>query len=343
MKTLTREEFKKTVFARDKGKCVFCAAPAVDAHHILDRKLFADGGYHLDNGASVCGEHHLRCEDTSITVEEVRRACGITSAALPPGIEPDDVVDKWSNFILCDGRKVAGPLFFDDAVQKLLRGEVGMYEHRFKFPRTFHSPWSLSLMNDDRRHPDMGVFTGQRVIVTEKYDGEGFTGYRDGSHARSLDSANHPSRNMAKQLHAEFAHEIPEGWRVSAENTYATHSIKYRRDLGNALPSFLMGFMVWDEQNRSLPWDETVDYLQLFGVTPVRVLYDGVYDEDMLKAMAAAQDPQLIEGYVIRLAGSLEYEHFFTGVAKYVRAKHVNTSKHWMTAEIVPNELTAGE
>lgn len=213
-----------------------------------------------------------------------------------------------------------------------------MYEGRHKYPRTFHLPWSLSLMNDDRCLPSTSVFEGHRVIVTEKYDGEGFTGYRDGSHARSLDSANHPSRNMAKQLHAEFAHDIPEGWRMSAENTYATHSIKYRRALGNALPSFLMGFMVWDETNTALSWDDTLAFFEMWGVVPARVLYDGVYDDALLKKMAVEQNPQLIEGYVVRLADRLPYENFFSGVAKYVRAKHVNTTTHWMSAEIVPNE-----
>ena len=36
---------------------------------------------------------------------------------------------------------------------------------------------------------------------------------------------------------------------------------------------------------------------------------------------------------------AIAYDDFTTHVAKYVRAKHVNTSQHWMTAEIVPNEL----
>jgi hypothetical protein len=41
---LTREEFKRQVFARD-GHCAFCQLPPVDAHHILERRLWPDGGY----------------------------------------------------------------------------------------------------------------------------------------------------------------------------------------------------------------------------------------------------------------------------------------------------------
>jgi 5-methylcytosine-specific restriction endonuclease McrA len=59
---LTREQYKNAVFKRDNHTCIFCDLPAVDAHHILDRKLFADGGYYLSNGASVCEQHHWDCE-----------------------------------------------------------------------------------------------------------------------------------------------------------------------------------------------------------------------------------------------------------------------------------------
>lgn len=37
---LTREEFKQQVFERDEHCCVVCGKPAVDAHHILERRLF---------------------------------------------------------------------------------------------------------------------------------------------------------------------------------------------------------------------------------------------------------------------------------------------------------------
>lgn len=52
---LTRDDFREFVFKRDNHKCVVCGEPAVDAHHILERRLFHDSGYYLDNGASLCG------------------------------------------------------------------------------------------------------------------------------------------------------------------------------------------------------------------------------------------------------------------------------------------------
>lgn len=61
---LTREEFKRWVFARTSNKCCCpgCTNDAVDAHHIMDRKLWSDSGYYLSNGAALCSECHLKAE-----------------------------------------------------------------------------------------------------------------------------------------------------------------------------------------------------------------------------------------------------------------------------------------
>ena len=103
-KLLTREQFREGVFARDGHKCVFCGKTAaetpegkLDAHHILERRLWPDGGYYLENGATVCEEHHLECEQTVRSVEDVRNAAGITKILVPPHLYDDHVYDKWGN------------------------------------------------------------------------------------------------------------------------------------------------------------------------------------------------------------------------------------------------------
>lgn len=103
---LSRPEFKRAVFARDGEKCVFCGEPAVDAHHILDRKLWKDGGYYLDNGASVCSDCHWKCEKNLLSTRHVREACGITQVLLPPGLDPAFEYDKWGKCILCHGEQI---------------------------------------------------------------------------------------------------------------------------------------------------------------------------------------------------------------------------------------------
>lgn len=65
-----RENFRTVVFARDHGKCVFCEnSDNLDAHHISDRNssFFSNGGYVLENGITVCSEHHIICEKFHIS------------------------------------------------------------------------------------------------------------------------------------------------------------------------------------------------------------------------------------------------------------------------------------
>lgn len=46
------------------------------------------------------------------------------------------------------------------------------------------------------------------------------------------------------------------------------------------------------------------------------------------------------EGYVVRLAGEVDYSAFKQGFAKFVRKGHVQTVKHWMHGQrVVPNGL----
>jgi hypothetical protein len=99
---LTRDAFREGVFKRDNHRCVICGARALDAHHIIERRLFADGGYYLDNGASVCEEHHLLCEMTVLTVDQVREACGIRRIVVPQHLYPDQAYDKWGNPVLAN-------------------------------------------------------------------------------------------------------------------------------------------------------------------------------------------------------------------------------------------------
>ena len=76
---LTREEFKEQVFDRTCGLCCVpgCEEDAVDAHHIMDRKLWTDGGYYLSNGAALCSKHHIDAEQGRITPAQCLEYMGI--------------------------------------------------------------------------------------------------------------------------------------------------------------------------------------------------------------------------------------------------------------------------
>lgn len=336
-KLLTRDDFREGVFERDGHKCVFCNEPAVDAHHIIERRLFSDGGYYLNNGASVCEKHHIECEQTKISVEDVRIACGITKPVIPEHLYDDHVYDKWGNTILPNGNRQIGELFHDESVQKVLKegGVLPLFTHYVKYPRTHHLPWSESVNSDDRVISSLEQFVGKRVVVTEKMDGENTTMYSDYIHARSIDGRSHPSRDWIKQFHSQICYDIPERWRICVENLYAKHSIQY-----SDLESFCYGFSIWDEKNICLSWDETLEYFSLLGIKPVKVLYDGVFDEKEIKKLWNPKDWEITEGYVLRVADSFHYRDFRKFVAKFVRNGHIQTTKHWFYGQAVePNML----
>ena len=132
---LDREEFKKQVFTRDGGKCIFCEKDAVDAHHIFDRKLFTDeeslGGYFLYNGASLCEEHHWEAEKTDISIAAIINKISPKFTIYPKCLDSEKVYDKWGNEIISINGfefRDKGPLFNDGGVQKVLKDKLYMFE-----------------------------------------------------------------------------------------------------------------------------------------------------------------------------------------------------------------------
>jgi len=205
-----------------------------------------------------------------------------------------------------------------------------------KYPRSFHLPWSRGYTHDDKVAKNVNHFLGKEVVVTEKLDGEGTTLYRDYMHARSINSANHPSRHWVKTFHASFAYRIPNDWRLCGENVYAKHSIYYQ-----ALTSYFYLFSIWNEDNICLSWDETIAFASELGIETVPVLYRGIFDEEKIKrtftGISLFDGEQ--EGYVIRNAGSFHYDDFQFNLGKFVRMDHVQTSEHWLQEEVIPNRL----
>jgi hypothetical protein len=334
---MTRKEFKQAVFERDGGKCVVCGAPAVDAHHLMERRLWSDGGYHLENGVALCAAHHLDAERTLLSPRELRELAGIAKVILPEHLDADEEYDKWGNIYLPGGLRAPGELFDDPSVQKVIEGE---FSHHIKHPRTYHLPWSPGARQNkqDRVMEDTPWKDEDLIVVTEKLDGEGTTMYRDHIHARSLDSGYHPSRTWVKNLHGKIAHEIPEGWRVCGENVFAEHSIHY-----TDLPTYFFVHSIWNEKNECLSWDDTVEWSALLGLSTVPLLFSPTPWKDFDLFDVVVGDPHFAdeaEGYVIRSCDSFHYRDFRKNVAKWVRQDHVQPNIHnWMAKEVVANDL----
>jgi len=204
--------------------------------------------------------------------------------------------------------------------------------NKIKYPRTPHFEFSPGKTSDDKTQFNLSKFENEVIVFTEKMDGENSTISKDYTHARSLDSNNHPSRNWLKGLWGSMRFNIPEGWRICGENLYARHSIHYKE-----LPSYFMVFSIWNEKNECLSVEDTLEWCKLLGLEFVPILYQGIFDLEFVKNFKIDTEKQ--EGFVMRLARSFHYDEFNESVVKWVRESHVQTNKHWMNEKIVKNGL----
>lgn len=201
----------------------------------------------------------------------------------------------------------------------------------YKYPRTFHLPWSPGLSNDDKLIESLDQFVGREVVVTEKMDGENTTLYPNGhTHARSMDSVVKAYRTWVKSMWSQRCYLLDSDLRVCGEDLFAQHSIPYTN-----LGSYFRGFSIWNGDS-ILDWDETLTWFEILDIVPVKTIYRGIWDEKLIRNL----DPsQWAEGYVVRRTDSFLMDEFKTHVAKYVRKNHVQTDDRWDEGEIIKNGL----
>lgn len=337
---LSRDSWRTAVLARERGRCAICGGPAAVAHHILERHLFDDGGYYLDNGVALCetadGGCHRRAERSELSCAELRAAAGITRALYPLSLARDEAVDRWGNVVDADGLVHPGPLFESPGSQRALG--VRPVSRREKYPRTPHLPWSPAL-GAGERVSDLSGLMGETVVASVKMDGENTTIGRDETgvycHARSLDSTGGATRSRVRALAAEVGPQLPLGWRVIGENLQSRHSVGYRD-----LPDAFLVIAVVDADRRFLSMAETDEWAGLLGLSRVPELWCGPFDERRLRRLEVV-DPYSDEpeGYVVRVAGDFSTAEFGRRVAKWVRADLVTGSRHWRHRKHEENRL----
>lgn len=208
---------------------------------------------------------------------------------------------------------------------------------KVKYPRTYLLPFSPSgpSTSSDKIMKDCSCFDGEEVVVLIKYDGENFSLYKDYCHARSLAAPSHPSQTWIKNFHSSIKHYIPDGWRICCENMYGKHTIHYHN-----LPFYMFLLSVWNESNICLSWDETLEWSEVLGVPTPKQLYRGIWDETLVKQLySPIIDGDECEGFVVRNVRKFPYGEFQENVAKWVRASHVSTDKHWAYNPVVKNMI----
>jgi hypothetical protein len=206
---------------------------------------------------------------------------------------------------------------------------------KYKYPRTPHLPNSQHITEDDIVASSMWL-DDEIVVVTTKMDGENTTIGQNYVHARSTDSAYHPSRGWVKNFAAEWQYKLKSDERICGENLYAKHSIHY-----NGLKSYFLGFSYWTE-DWCHSWDETLEKFEELGIKSVPkigVLKFGTLDiEQEIRVALDSGD----EGFVIRTFDGFPYSAFHLNVAKWVRPEHVaDEDGHWMGRTDFPTNKLA--
>lgn len=339
-----RSAFRQEVFARHNGLCCVpgCGMAAQDAHHIVERKLwddkYEDGGYIVNNGAALCGIHHMDAEMGNITPYQLRMWCGILQPVYPRSLGDTRYkqYDKW-------GHEIPQPP----------RGEK-----RMKYP---HTPFFRNSPGGDvSEKRENGVMKWESLInkdlvFTVKMDGSNATFDYAGVAARNANDAPHVSFDMLKAKHDAFNPcFLPDYLQFFCEWLYAKHSIHYTGE--TALTDYAQLFGIFNHRtNEWLGWESVREWAKSLGIHTVPTiseLYKGCGYPIVKKRYSQPQDlendvagwaKKVIsdghEGIVVRSAYSYPWNKFNQNIAKYVRANHVNTDQHWSQQKVVRNEV----
>ena len=208
---------------------------------------------------------------------------------------------------------------------------------RYKYPRTYHFPFSPGRSADDKIFNDFeSYFKNKQVVITEKMDGENTSIYKDMCHARSIDSAHKEYHSWLLNYIRNFQYMLDENERICGEYLFAKHSIYY-----DSLPSYLMIFSIWNDEH-CLSWEDTIKRCKELNLITVPVLYEGIYSKENIDKAIQEVSNHNGEGIVMRLASEYNYNDFNKSIIKYVRANHVQTDEHWSSQIIIKNAVCPG-
>ena len=218
---------------------------------------------------------------------------------------------------------------------------------KLKAPRIYHLPWSEVMSKDDKviRHNNM--FNGKDVVVTVKYDGSSISLYNDGSfHSRSIQSSRQHESNdylhswWANKLYTDNYVILHNKWpnlRLVGENMYTTHTISY-----NNLEDVFLLHSAWNGTT-CLSWEDTLNICFILNITPVPVLYKGIYDETKVKSFNTLDRyrDDIVEGYIVRNSDEYLYNDSNYNIAKFVSSRFViKDDKHWALNGIRRNNVS---
>lgn len=318
MKLLTRDIFRTNVFNRDNHKCVvpWCNNDAVDAHHIIERKLWDDEGYYMCNGASLCGIHHKMAEKNQIMPQSLWEYIGAKNYIVPNNFEKKLDYTKWGKLLPNPNRI------------------------RPKYPTTFYLPNS-PIPPEHTKDKGDGRLSKVDGVITIKMDGSNVKLTSDFVAARNGSSAEHKSFDLLKALHVNFKELIPKNIDVFGEWLYAKHSIHY-----DGLDSYLQIFGVYNIDTHMFgSWDDVISMSKKLELNTVPVIkFTSPQDNEYvflnkIKKIGEEVISKGHEGIVVRNRFGYHFSQHSENVMKFVRENHVQTDKHWSSGKIIRNLL----
>jgi hypothetical protein len=218
---------------------------------------------------------------------------------------------------------------------------------KLKAPRIYHLPWSEVLSADDKRIRHNNMFDGKDVVVTVKVDGSNISLYNDGTfHSKSIQSSRQHDSNdylhrwWANKLYTDNYMLLHNKWpnlRLVGENMYMTHTINY-----NNLEDVFLLHSAWNGTT-CLSWEDTLNICFILNITPVPVLYKGIYDETKVKSFNTLDRyrDDIVEGYIVRNSDEYLYNDSNYNIAKFVSSRFViKDDKHWALNGIRRNNIS---
>lgn len=353
-----RQKFRQTCVDRDNSQCIvpWCNETVTsdpdgkgDVHHIIERKLWENGGYVEQNGVSICSKHHKDAEKKYIPPQAFWYWANINEPVLPDGL--DRHVNKF-------GESLESPRWKDR-------------RKYIKYHSTRHLPFSNIGDQDDTYLRTVDPFLDIPLVITEKMDGSNAMLIKDMEHpvrARNGSQANHKSFSMLKDIYWEIHEDMPSDIQIFGEWLYAKHSIHYGcncieecQDVGKSLSEYFENeygnrvyFQIFGVYNMEFDfwysWPETEKIADELGFPTVPVIdvsgnkdkpmyvnknqfYEDVYE----KAQEVIGNGG--EGVVVRSKYPFHYGEFRKRVGKYVRKNHVKSEEHWSHKQILPNRI----
>lgn len=366
-----RKQFRHDCKERDKHECIipWCNNSPDEVHHIIERRLWDEGGYIKNNGASVCNKHHRYAEENHIPPQAFWLWADVAPADIPLPDQLDTIdVNKWGDE-------------FDTPPWEDIREDIKYQSSRHLLPLYWHDDTLADerIENQDTELGTLEDFVGIPLVITHKMDGGNCMLVNDIDNPVRARNGSKPEDTMEPLYEPgglyweqEVHQKVPDRLQVFGEWMWAKHSIHYGcdcddpcDDVGPHLSdlvdyeddrAYFQVFGVYDKElNLWLSWPRVEEVANELGFPTTPVIYCEDSDDEATFETEAEARQELTkhahrvidnggEGIVVRSKFAYHYSQFGRRLGKYVRENHVDDdAKHWSKRTVEQNQVTENQ